>query len=108
MALQTPPLAMYLSSVDSPETQSLTSGNWNAFAGLPDDSLPEVPPHGVVSLAFSAPVALPALQAMLQIVPVGKHLVSFLQAAVLRTLCAFEVTLVCDRHRPAAAVLPPQ
>ncbi|KIZ04279.1 hypothetical protein MNEG_3680 [Monoraphidium neglectum] len=67
--LATAEIAVTLSGVSSQAADNATSGLWSYNVGLPDDSLPEVPPGANITLSFTYPVELSRLAAALQVLP---------------------------------------
>ncbi|GMH44597.1 hypothetical protein BSKO_12549 [Bryopsis sp. KO-2023] len=65
--LTTPSLSMDIESVESEKAANLTDDGWDATVGLESDILPEVPPDGVIRLAFNTKVSLTALQENLKV-----------------------------------------
>ncbi|MEW5301344.1 MAG: hypothetical protein WDW36_004208 [Sanguina aurantia] len=65
--LTSPPLSMWLGSITSQKASNLTGGMWDPQTGMGNDTLPEVPPDGVVQLQFSYPVELAELQSGLRL-----------------------------------------
>ncbi|GMH44588.1 hypothetical protein BSKO_12540 [Bryopsis sp. KO-2023] len=65
--LTTPSLSMDIESVESEKAANLTDDDWDATIGLESDILPEVPPDGVIRLAFNTKVSLTALQENLKV-----------------------------------------
>ena len=55
-------LSAYIVSVSSPQATAVTGGLWDAFTGL---DVPEVPPDGIIRIAFSSPVDLTYLRRVL-------------------------------------------
>eukprot|EP00878_Enallax_costatus_P008876 GHUV01009278.1.p1 GENE.GHUV01009278.1~~GHUV01009278.1.p1 ORF type:complete len:812 (+),score=180.05 GHUV01009278.1:182-2617(+) len=54
--------------ISSEFANKATDNQWNAYRGMQDDKFPEVPPDANITLTFSYPVYLPALQQALEVV----------------------------------------
>ncbi|KAF8068259.1 hypothetical protein HT031_001946 [Scenedesmus sp. PABB004] len=67
--LRSAPLKLEVAAVDSAGAAARTEGQWNAYRGMADDELPEVPPDANVTLTFNYPVALAALEGALEVAP---------------------------------------
>lgn len=65
--LVTPPMTFDIISVTSKMADAVTDDQWNAYRGMKDDNFPEVPPDANVTLYFSYPVVLSALQSALKL-----------------------------------------
>uniref|UniRef100_A0A383WAS0 EGF-like domain-containing protein n=1 Tax=Tetradesmus obliquus TaxID=3088 RepID=A0A383WAS0_TETOB len=63
------PITFDVANIASASANKATDDQWNAYRGMADDKFPEVPPDANITLTFSYPVLLSALQSALAVVP---------------------------------------
>ncbi|KAF6250306.1 hypothetical protein COO60DRAFT_896848 [Scenedesmus sp. NREL 46B-D3] len=95
-----------VADIASASANKATDYQWNAYRGMEDDKLPEVPPDANITLTFSYPVLLSALQSALAVVPCCGSNAGSSQSV--RVLPCGPPYVVVDPFAPAAQQLQQQ